>query len=200
MGGGTQVADFSKGKPRKSPPLSGPKCSLAQGFSLNGPCQSGGYTSCRCLVVKNKLFFPKICGLNRNLNARKGYYKLTVIHNVLSTCHFRNHSKTRQREAAGTEPKAWTEEPILFLTRLRLPGESSVWEKGFMRGKQPEQPEQPKSRTRVSPATPRTKTSYPDFAGGPKRGGPHESPQNSIFNDVFDTEIALFGRGAFSRL
>ena len=32
---------------------------LAQGFSLNGPCQRGGYTSCRCLVVKNTLLFSQ---------------------------------------------------------------------------------------------------------------------------------------------
>ena len=31
---------------------------LAEGFSLNGPCQRGGYTTCRFLVVNNTLFFP----------------------------------------------------------------------------------------------------------------------------------------------
>ena len=29
--------------------LERPKRSLVQGFSLNGPCQRGGYTSCRFL-------------------------------------------------------------------------------------------------------------------------------------------------------
>ena len=55
----------------------GPKRSLAQGFSLNGPCQrgAGGYTSCRCLVVKNALKLSKNIRPERSLNAGSGHSK-----------------------------------------------------------------------------------------------------------------------------
>ena len=57
------------------PSLERPKRSLVQGFSLNGPCQRGGYTSCRFLVVKNTLKFSKNLRPKRSLNARLGHSK-----------------------------------------------------------------------------------------------------------------------------
>ena len=46
-----------------------PKRSLAQGFSLNGPCQRGRYTSCRFFVVKNALIVSKHIRPKRSLNS-----------------------------------------------------------------------------------------------------------------------------------
>ena len=40
-----------------------------------GPAKGGGYTSCRCLVVKNTLKFSKNLRTKRSLNARLGHSK-----------------------------------------------------------------------------------------------------------------------------
>ena len=70
------VEDFQQARQVIS--LERPKRSLAQGFSLKGPCQSGGYTSCRFLVVKYTLNLSKIIRAKRSLNARLGHSKNTT--------------------------------------------------------------------------------------------------------------------------
>ena len=45
------------------------------GIFIKGPCQRGGYTSCRFLVVKNTRIFSKNIRPKRSLNARLGHSK-----------------------------------------------------------------------------------------------------------------------------
>ena len=48
-------------------------------FSLNGPCQRGGYTSCRFLVVKNTLNKSRNLRPKRSLNERLGHSKIRTL-------------------------------------------------------------------------------------------------------------------------